>query len=72
MVAKEEKVCDYCHLIISLGMKHVTFKKPGTKGLDPKDYLHFHSRTDDDCATKQMRQSNQKRRENEKHLSHLL
>ncbi len=47
--------CDACLLYIGI-QKHTTFRKPGTKGESPGDYLHFHNRGRDDCWGKRQQE----------------
>ncbi len=47
--------CDGCLLLIG-DQKHVTVKKPGTKGEKPEDYLHYHNREPRDCWGKQVKE----------------
>ena len=51
MTVNGEHYCNACHLHIGL-QKHATFKKPGTKGKSPDDYLYYHNRGPGDCWAK--------------------
>lgn len=50
-----ELYCDGCLLVIGV-QKHVSVKKPGTKGEAAEDYLYYHNRDSDDCWGKQVKQ----------------
>ena len=55
MIRDGEIFCDGCLLLIGT-QKHVTVKKPGTKGEESEDHLHYHNRNRDDCWGRQVRQ----------------
>jgi hypothetical protein len=47
--------CDSCLLFIA-DQKHVTVKKPGTRGEANEDYLHYHNRHPRDCWGQRVQQ----------------